>query len=151
MMMEQVDVPAGAMAASATLGRALSDEARASLQAVRVAQEAARLRVRRQTVRARIWAATMMVAVGVTAAVFGVRMVGRRHARPQAPTSARPAPISPERVTQAIAPPAPETVVAAASRPGDAQARIRGSVRDGAPAGRRPGEDGRRPGHRRTV
>jgi hypothetical protein len=117
MMIEQVDVPAGAMAASATLGRALSDEARASLQAVRVAQEAARLRVRQQTVRTRIWFGTMMGAAALAAVVFGVRMAARRHARAQAPTSARPSPVAPERVAQPIAPPATETVVAAAAAP----------------------------------
>jgi Flp pilus assembly protein TadD len=104
----------------------LSDEVRASLEAVRVAQVAARLRVRRQTVRTRIWVAAVGGAVGLVALAFGPRIAGRRQARPTAATAATvatatvatvapPSPISPEAVAPAIAPPATETVVAAAT------------------------------------
>lgn len=106
MMIEQVDVPAGAAAASVSLGRALSDEARASLEAVRVAQEAARERARRQTVQARIWFAVVLGAVGVAALAVGVHLVRARHARAQAATAAHPAPISPAGTTPAIESPA---------------------------------------------
>jgi len=89
--MEQPHVPAAAAVAIASLGRALSDEARASLEAVRVAQEAARLRARRQTTHARIWLIALLGA-GVFAAVsFAPRVARWRHARSHAATSARPA------------------------------------------------------------
>src|SRR3954471_20587552 len=118
MMMEQVDVPAGAAAASVSLGRALSDEARASLEAVRVAQEAGRLRARRQTVRARIGLAAMVGVGGLLALVLVPRVAGGRYARVQAPATARPAPIAPEPPAQWTgAPTAGAGSVAAAPAP----------------------------------
>ena len=129
--MEQPDVPVAAAVAIASLGRALSQEARASLEAVRVAQEAARLRARRQTTHARIWLVALLGA-GVFAAVsFAPRVARWRHARSHAATSVRPAlatvaavaPIAP-----AITPPAaearkPELPVAAPSAQAVAQPR----------------------------
>ncbi len=88
--MEQPHVPAAAAVAIASLGRALSDEARASLEAVRVAQEAARLRARRQTTQARIWLIALLGAGALAAVTVGPRVARWRHARAQAATPARP-------------------------------------------------------------
>jgi hypothetical protein len=113
-MMEQLEVPGAATVPNVLAGRPLSDEVRASLEAVRLAQVAARARARRQTVRARIWLAAAMGAAGLAALAFGPRIAGRRHARPQAATPAAPAPTSPERTAPAIEPPATAPVVAPA-------------------------------------
>jgi len=112
-MMEQVEVPAATVPGVAG-GRVLSNEVRASLEAVRVAQVAARVRARRQTVRTRLWVAAVVGAVGLVAFAFGPRIAARRHARQQAATPSAPAPTSPERTAPAIASPAKETVVAPA-------------------------------------
>jgi tetratricopeptide (TPR) repeat protein len=136
MMTEQTEVPAGATAASVSLRRALSDDARASLEAVRAAQEAAQVRIRRQTVQTRIWFAAATGTVGLLALALSLHMVSRRHAPPRspavlAPASMPPPPIAPEPVAPAIgpgpvaaavAPPAAETApqplpVAAEAKP----------------------------------
>ena len=88
--MEQSHVPAAAAVAIVSLGRALSDEARASLEAVRVAQEAARLRARRQTTHARIWLVALLGAGVFAAVTFAPRVARWRHARSHAATSPRP-------------------------------------------------------------
>jgi len=112
-MMEQAEVPAAATVPNVLGGRVLSEEVRASLEAVRVAQVAARQRVRQQTVRTRIWVATVVGAVAVLAAAFGPRIAARRHARPRPATPAATAPASLERTAPAIASPAPAEQVAA--------------------------------------
>ncbi|HXJ18683.1 MAG TPA: hypothetical protein VMT03_00510 [Polyangia bacterium] len=61
-MIEQADVSAIPSAPIGSFRLELSEEARASLQAVRVAQEAARMQARRQTQQARLW---FLTAVGV--------------------------------------------------------------------------------------
>lgn len=111
--MEQPHVPAAAAVAIASLGRALSDEARASLEAVRVAQEAARMRARRQTTHARIWLVALLGA-GVFAAVsFAPRIARWRHARSHAATAARPA-LATAAAVAPVAPIAPATTLPAA-------------------------------------
>jgi tetratricopeptide (TPR) repeat protein len=67
----------------------LSDAARASLLAVRSAQEAARARARRETARARGWLLGIAGGIAVGLFVFGPR-VGRRHGA----QAARPVPAS---------------------------------------------------------
>jgi len=69
MMSEQSDVMSGPGVPLVSLKLALSKEVRASLEAVRVAEEKARLRARRQTVQARAWLATMVGIIGLTAVV----------------------------------------------------------------------------------
>lgn len=88
--MEQSHVPAAAAVAIGSLGRALSDEARASLEAVRVAHEAARLRARRQTTQARIWLIALLGAGALAAVTVGPRVARWRQARAQAGGPARP-------------------------------------------------------------
>jgi tetratricopeptide (TPR) repeat protein len=102
-MMEQPDA-SGATAIPLVSGRiALSDEARASLQAVRVAQESARQRARQQTQRARLLFA--IAAAGIALLVMGVapRVSRWRLANRQAPIAALAPASSPEPTTQALA------------------------------------------------
>jgi Flp pilus assembly protein TadD len=107
--MEQPDAAAVTIS-MVTLGRRLSSEARASLEAVRVAQDAARLRARRQTAQTRIWFTVLLGAVVVAAIVAGPRVASRwRHARPQAATSVRTAQVPPQAVAAATTAPAVET------------------------------------------
>jgi hypothetical protein len=118
--MEQPDVPAAAAASASvvSLGRALSDEARASLEAVRVAQEAARLRARRQTAHARLWFIALVGGVVLFAVAFAPRLARWRQARPKAnTTAARPAPVhtAPQPVAPVVA--AVATPVAAPEKP----------------------------------
>jgi tetratricopeptide (TPR) repeat protein len=99
---------------------ALSNEVRASLEAVRVAKEAARVRARQQTLRARLW--FVAAVAGLAGIGFAVApRVGRwRQARAHtaAPAAAaRPAPITVER---AAPPPRPEPPSAAAPAPAPA-------------------------------
>ena len=103
-MMEQPEVPTitGAPAIASVpimSARALSDEARASLNAVREAQELARVRARRQTRQTRIGTG-VLVAAGVLAA-----LIMRPHAA-RRPTAALP--VNP---AVALAPPAPPLAV----------------------------------------
>src|SRR5690349_16854523 len=97
---------------------ALSDEVRASLAAIRVAQEAARARARRQTVQTRFWFATSVAIVAASAFAFGPRVVRWRHGRAQAAVMA---PAAPEAAPPApLAAPAPkplEPVPVAAAQP----------------------------------
>jgi tetratricopeptide (TPR) repeat protein len=110
-MIEQSEVQTEAGVPGAAVGRALPEAVRASLQAVRVAQDAARLRARRETARARIWLATLVAAVAVAALAVGPRLARWRHARVQAAASARPVPVvkpvEPTAVAPAAAPVAP--------------------------------------------
>jgi hypothetical protein len=82
---------------------ALSEEVRASLQAVRVAQEAAYARSRRATMRTRILFATAMGALALAAFTVGPRVTRWRHARVQAVTP-RPTAIAPEATTRPAQP-----------------------------------------------
>lgn len=112
-MIDQADVPAATSVTIATAGRVLSGEVRASLQAVREAQELARLQARRQTKLARLWFAA---AVGVV--VAGAFTVGPRLARwrrAPAPTRAAATVSSPTVATPAAV--APTTAPPAAAAP----------------------------------
>jgi tetratricopeptide (TPR) repeat protein len=81
--MEQSDVstPNSSRGPIISFGRALSSEVRASLEAVRVAREAAQHRARKQTLRARLWFAGGLAAVGVAVLAFGPSMARWRHPR----------------------------------------------------------------------
>ncbi len=95
----------------------LSDEARASLEAVRVAQEEARRRAREQTRQARMW---FVLGVGIvgTIGAFGPRVVRARRAHAQsAPVVAAVAPPVAVAAAPELAPPAPSSVVPVAAAP----------------------------------
>jgi tetratricopeptide (TPR) repeat protein len=102
----------------------LSDEARASLEAVRVAQEDARRRAREQTRQARIWFALGLGIAG-TLGVFGPRVVRARRARAQvaavAPAVAPPAAVA---AAPEMAPPAPSPAAPVAVAPSAASAEL---------------------------
>ena len=115
-MIEQSEVEAGASAPRVSAGRALPAEVRASLEAVRMAREAARLRGRRETVKARISFAVMMGAVALAAAMVGPRVVRWRHARAHA-KGARAASLVLRHETAPVAAPAPAPVAAPAPAP----------------------------------
>lgn len=74
--------------------RGLSDEVRASLEAVRKAQEKAQQQARRQTLHARIWLTALMVVAAL--AIVGSRATRSRHARTQAAAPVQPAHASPQ-------------------------------------------------------
>jgi tetratricopeptide (TPR) repeat protein len=117
--MEQTDVPANAGPHAAVVSSprtAYSAEVRASMEAIRVAREAAFVRARRQTLRTRLWFATSLAAIAVAAVAFGPRLPRwwqARQARVHAPISAHPALRAPERkAAPAIGSPAAGPVVA---------------------------------------
>jgi tetratricopeptide (TPR) repeat protein len=73
-MFEHVDDgSSGVLASFSGIKLPLSEEARASLAAVRAAQEAARLRARRETVRTRLWFGAIVAAIAVAVVVIGPR------------------------------------------------------------------------------
>jgi hypothetical protein len=119
-MMEQAEVQAGARGPKMPV-RGLSDEVRASLEAVRIAREAAHERARRQTLRARLW--FVALAGGVAAATFAVgpRVAhwwqGRSHAATPAvtPTPAPEAPVAAATSVPAAAAAIPSTPAPAAT------------------------------------
>jgi tetratricopeptide (TPR) repeat protein len=125
LMIEQTDVPAGTRPDGPVVPPrpVLSNEVRASLEAVRAARDAALGRARRQTVQARVWFATMAAALATAAFVFAPRVARWRHARAQATivphvASRPPAPPEPQVVDRvAVAPtqPAPTTELPAAA------------------------------------
>jgi tetratricopeptide (TPR) repeat protein len=100
--MEQADVSATSSAPIASIRLALSDEAKASLQAVRVAQEAARLQARRQTRVARLWFAASLGALVLPAPAHPPAMPG-----PLAPANAPTVPATPAASSVAQGAPAP--------------------------------------------
>src|SRR5262245_34452912 len=96
--MEQPDVATAPAATLVSIKLALSDEARASLAAVRVAQESARTRARRQTVRTRIWFAFVVAGMALAAVAFAPRLKRLRPFRAKAVTTAtgaKPVPRAP--------------------------------------------------------
>ena len=111
-MMQQPEVQVAADGPVVLGGRALSDQVRASLEAVREAQEAARVRARRQTVRTRIWFVAMVAAGALTALAVGPRLARGRHA---AVPAAAAAPVQPSSIP--AAPPEPATPAVAAPSP----------------------------------
>jgi tetratricopeptide (TPR) repeat protein len=103
-MMEQPEVSAPPTTPIGSLRVALSVEARASLESVRFAQEAARLRSRQQTRQARLLFATgaamALLAVGLAPRVAHWRQARRPASAATAPS---PSPISLEAAPRAIA------------------------------------------------
>ena len=91
-MMEQPEVIVASGITPASLKRALSEEVRASLEAVRVAQENARRRARRQTLQTRIWFVVLVAVVGAGIAVLRPRLA--HHGRPQNAAFVHPSPVA---------------------------------------------------------
>lgn len=91
-MTEQAEVIAASEIQATSPKRALPEEVRASLEAVRVAQENARRRARRETLHARIWLLVLVGAVGVGVAGLGP-WVGR-HGRLPSAQSVQPSPVA---------------------------------------------------------
>jgi tetratricopeptide (TPR) repeat protein len=126
-MMQQPEVSAPSAVEVGSLKIALSDDARASLHAVRVAQEAARTRARQQTRQARL-----LFAIGAAAAVLLVgglapRLAHWRQARRRAPIATLPAAVLPAPAPAAtaaadapVAPSAPSVAQANSAEPAPA-------------------------------
>jgi hypothetical protein len=108
--MQQPDVTVQVRVPHGVPMRPLSDEVRASLEAVRVAQEAAQQRSRRQTMRARIWLTVIMAGTALATVALAPRLTRRWHARTQ-PASASP--VAPAPAAVVTPPPAAETAIAA--------------------------------------
>lgn len=87
-MIQEQDVPA---ASQVSFRLALAQEARASLEAVREAQEAARLRARRQTRRARLLFVVSMAGLALAAVAMGPRVtrIPRQKQNPSATNETR--------------------------------------------------------------
>jgi len=113
---------------------ALSAEVRASLEAVRVARDAARVRARRQTVQARIWFAASLAAAALAAFTFVPRIARWRHARAQVATTAHRLPVAPQPAAPVIAPPAAAVTPAAVTVPAAATAPVEATAIAEAPA-----------------
>src|SRR5450631_3832805 len=131
-MLEQPETEERPGFAIVSLKLALSQEARASLEMVRVAQESAQRRARQQTMQARIWVALLMGAVVLGAIALGPRVrrwrQARSHAAQAAQTPARTSPIAPE-------PAAPAPTVPSAAEPVVVQAKAQAQANDnGLPA-----------------
>jgi tetratricopeptide (TPR) repeat protein len=88
-MLEQVDPGEDRGVAIVSLKLALSQEARQSLAAVRVAQESAQRRARRQTMQARIGVVLLASAAVAGAISWGPRLTQWRQSRTQAAKAAR--------------------------------------------------------------
>jgi tetratricopeptide (TPR) repeat protein len=84
-MLEQSETGEGRAVAIVSLKLALSQETRASLAAVRVAQESAHRRARRQTIQARIWFALLVGAVALGAGPLRPRLAHWRQSRATKP------------------------------------------------------------------
>lgn len=126
--MEQLDFSPGPSTVSiGSVRLSLSDEARASLEAVRTAQEVARRRARQQTRRARLWFLTVVGGVAV-AAVFGPRVARGWQGRPRTVAAALPAPAA----TEPAPMPAPADAVAAVPQPASATAATPTTVKESA-------------------
>jgi tetratricopeptide (TPR) repeat protein len=109
-MDHQTDAPEGLGPSPVPPKLVLSNEVRASLQAVRVAQDAARVRARQQTLTTRVWFAAslaMLAAVGFTLAP---RVARWRHGGVHAAPAAHPATTASERTAPST--PTPVTAVA---------------------------------------
>ncbi len=125
-MLEQPETGKNRGVAIVSLKLALSQEARASLAAVRVAQESAQRRARRQTIQARIGVALLAGAVAAGAVSWGPRLTHWRQSRAQAAAAAaKPArsSLAPLRASLRTSPVTSEPVVGTAT-PSAAQAVI---------------------------
>ncbi len=109
-MLEQSETGEGRAVAIVSLKVALSEETRASLAAVRVAQESAQRRAQRQTLQARILFALLVGAVALGAGTLRPRLAHWRQSRAK---TAQPAPTSPATPTR-IGTIAPEPAAPAA-------------------------------------
>ena len=127
-MLEQPEMGERRGVAIVSLKLALSQETRASLAAVRAAQEGAQRRARRQTMQARIRFALLVGAVALGAGSLRPRLARWRQSRAKTVQPARTPPqtstqTSPRTSTQTslVAPgPAAPAVMAQAARPGSA-------------------------------
>jgi hypothetical protein len=88
-MLEQPDAEERPGFAIVSLKLALSQETRASLAAVRVAQESAQRRARRQTIETRIGVALLLGAATLGSVALGPHVAHWRQSRAQAASSAR--------------------------------------------------------------
>jgi tetratricopeptide (TPR) repeat protein len=156
-MIDQPDVPVAAPDVPMTMPSLsivgvklpLSEQARASLESVRVAQEAARTRARRQTLYARIWLLMSMGAIALAVFNFGPRVVSRwrdprvqaatlpaatpQAAAPQAAIAAQPSPVAAPPAAAVAAPTSAAPVEPArAPAPVAAAAEARAGARAGA-------------------
>jgi tetratricopeptide (TPR) repeat protein len=95
-MLEQSETGEGRAVAIVSLKLALSEETRASLAAVRVAQESAHRRARRQTLQARICFALLVGAVALGAGPLRPRLAHWRQSRAKPAQAARTSRIAPE-------------------------------------------------------
>ena len=93
-MLEQPDAGEGLSVPIVSHKLALSQEARASLDAVRVAQESARRRARQQTMQTRIWFALLVGAVALGTVAVVPRVARRWKSRAHAAKSVRPSPVA---------------------------------------------------------
>jgi tetratricopeptide (TPR) repeat protein len=127
-MLEQPEMGERRGVAIVSLKLALSQETRASLAAVRAAQEGAQRRARRQTMQARIWFALLVGAVALGAGGLRPRLAHWRQSRAKTTQPARTPPqTSPQNSLQTspqnspIAPgPAAPAAMARAAQPGSA-------------------------------
>jgi tetratricopeptide (TPR) repeat protein len=122
LMLEQRDMDMGESrgVAIVSLKLALSQEARASLAAVRVAQEGAQRRARRQTMQARIWLALLVGAVALGAVASRPRVAEWRQSRAKAAKPAPTSPRTPPRTWPIALGPAAPAAMAHAAQPASA-------------------------------
>jgi tetratricopeptide (TPR) repeat protein len=113
-MLELPDTGEDRGVAIVSLKLALSQETRASLAAVRVAQESAQRRARQQTVQARIMFALLVGAVAFGAVTLRPRVAHWRQSRAKAAQPARPSPQMSPQTSPQTWPIAPEPVAPAA-------------------------------------
>jgi hypothetical protein len=134
-MLEQPDTDMGESGGVAivSLKLALSQEARASLAAVRMAQGSAQRRARQQTMQARIWLALLVGAVALGAVTLRPRVARWRQSRAQ---TAKPARTSPRTPPIALGSAAPATTAHAVQPASTAQPAI---AKPAAPVAREPG------------
>jgi tetratricopeptide (TPR) repeat protein len=136
-MLQQPETGKNRGVAIVSLKLALSQETRASLAAVRVAQESAQRRARRQTMETRLGVALLLGAAALGAVALKPRLTHWRQSRAQAatvlrtstptsmPTSMPPGPLAPPIATPAVAvmrEPDPSVAVAAPPVPARAKA-----------------------------
>jgi tetratricopeptide (TPR) repeat protein len=116
-MMEQAEVSASASTPIGSLRVALSDEARASLQAVHVAQEAARERARQQTRQARLMFAAGAAMALLVAGLAAPRVARWKEARRRAPIATLPSAVVPTTLPEPSPPHAPQATAAPSDSP----------------------------------
>jgi tetratricopeptide (TPR) repeat protein len=103
-MLEQPEMGERRGVAIVSLKLALSQETRASLAAVRAAQEGAQRRARRQTMQARIWLALLVGAVALGAGGLRPRLAHWRQSRAKTTQPARTPPQTSPQISPQISP-----------------------------------------------